>query len=529
MTTYSLYIYNSAKEPEDKKVLWRQSDPITGKTRLLLYGDEGWEPISSGGGGGSVDDVLVNNQSVVYGGRAYITITDSYSKEEVNNLVSQEAQTRAEEDLSISEDLSNEIQRSIIVDGILDSRIAAVESEINTNVMTSVSYTPSATGVGRTTHYKNLKTGVTTSTSEAMPIVNNIQAGIVLPDVFNTVNTNTERITNLEANTSTTLTTQPTKAALDAWTLPSGAKEGDTADVRSDETQGNASTRYKLDSGLNWVLDIVYGAPTPQATNTTLGTVKGNTNEGTVAVETDGSMSVNGWDDLKNSIPTATSQITNDSGFVTDISGKVDKIDIPSRLYCTAVDGSQAAISYRYNSTTPNIIPQRDGSGNILVNNIVTGNNAVGYNQVLAMLPNTSNFVTTTTNQTVDGNKTFSGVTVVRDPQTSSEAANKYYVDNVAANKVDKIDNTNIVYVNDDTGTPTGFSFSVLPNSNTFPIRGETGNIIVPASVPFGHNAIGASQVANTYQTKLSAFDDVVLVTTLPASPVARTLYLIPE
>lgn len=98
---------------------------------------------------------------------------------------------------------------------------------------------------------KNLYTGTEAGKTEALPIANNVRAGIVLPDLFNTVNDHTGRIGNLEANTSVEITDQPTKADLDNFTLPGNAKAGDTAVVRSDETQGNASTRYKLDSNLN--------------------------------------------------------------------------------------------------------------------------------------------------------------------------------------------------------------------------------------------------------------------------------------
>lgn len=93
-----------------------------------------------------------------------------------------------------------------------------------------------------------------------------------------------------------------------------------------------------------------YGAPTPQATQSSLGTVKGNTSEGTVAVETDGSMSVNGWDALKNSVPTQVSQLTNDANYIsstqvdTKLANKVDKVIAASRVYGTDSVGNQSTL-----------------------------------------------------------------------------------------------------------------------------------------------------------------------------------------
>lgn len=48
-----------------------------------------------------------------------------------------------------------------------------------------------------------------------------------------------------------------------------------------------------------------------QATNTSLGIVKGSTEEGQIAVEADGSMSVNGYDELKTKVDNSETRTTN--------------------------------------------------------------------------------------------------------------------------------------------------------------------------------------------------------------------------
>lgn len=147
---------------------------------------------------------------------------------------------------AIDDKVDAEITRSLSADSTLQTNITNVDNKLNKNVVTDISYAGSATGITRNRTFTNLQTGATSVTSEAMPIVSNTNAGIVLPDLFITVNTNTDRITNIEANTSVELTNQPTKADLDNYTIPSTAKAGDMAIVQADETQGGASTRYRL-------------------------------------------------------------------------------------------------------------------------------------------------------------------------------------------------------------------------------------------------------------------------------------------
>lgn len=437
-------------------------------------------------GGGMVDDVIVNGESAVIDRIAYIDLPDYNSIiEDLSNLESnisnetirsQQAESLLSSKIdAVNTDLSTEIQRSIDSDQALGQSVDGINSKINQNVITNLNYTESATGIIRNRTFKNLYTGIESTTAESMPIVSNTTAGIVLPDVFNTINENTNRITNLEANTSADLTTQPTKADLDAWPLPPNAKQGDTANVRADETEGGASTRYKLDSNLNWVLDIVYGAPTPQATNTTLGTVKGSLNNGQVAVETDGSMSVVGFDELKNSIPTDLSQLTNSPGYITN--EDVNITDATTTVKGIATLGSTSGAA-RY-----------------------------GHKEDVE-LSNVDN--------TSDLDKPLS-----------------YAAEEALYNKRDLVYSSNAVYTVNQNMAQTYLPYdndSGLIAENNIVRRKYGGNIQVPFMVE-GVNAVGYAQVnemVEERQMKLTDVDDILFVQEVPANPNPRILYLTP-
>ncbi len=361
----------------------------------------------------------------------------------------------------ISTTLDQEISRSTSADTAHTQDIGSINTKINQNVVTNINYSVSPTGVNRSRTLKNLYTGAETTTSEAMPIVNNVNAGIVLPDVFNTITQNTQRISNLEETTAVELTNQPTKAALDSYVLPGNAKAGDIGVVQSDETQGGASTRYRLSgSPLTWVFDLRYGAPAPIATNTNLGTVLGDTGQGKVSIETDGTMSVNGWDTLKNSVPTAVSQLTNDANYTTttQLDNKLDKVTgQTTRVYVVNASGSQTTIGYSSApSTTVQTVPLRLADGNLPVLSSVAGNNAIGATQV-------DSKITT-----------------------------------AIATKVDKTTTPLAVYGTSSTGTQMTIPYTSVTGlgSPALVLRGAGGNIGVLDNVS-GNNAIGATQVDN--------------------------------
>lgn len=518
MLIYPLHIAVSAEEPEDKKLFWMHSNPLNGDYRIEWYSADGWRPIWVGSGG-DVEEAPMDQSQYTRGQGMWNKldlsgITDSISllQQQINIL---------------QQDLQNEIQRSIGVEGTLfdyvndldirlsdetaraiaasqanTDRIDGIDTKLNDSFVIGVTYNPTNTGVERVTTRKNIYTGTENTTSEAMPIVSNTAAGIVLPDLFNTVNNNTDRISTLEQAPSgsrrlgifdnKTTKEQTTNTTLDEFVIPADAKEHDTAIVRRDETHQFYKTEYELNASLQWVYLFVIDSTPPIATNTTVGVVKGDTLDGKVAVETDGSMSVVGWDGLKNSIPTNVSELVNDAGYitVTDIGidlpdatstvkgvttlgstggaaryglkedvglsnvdnttdlnkpisnltqnaldNKLDKSNYSRMVYGVSVDGNQTMIPYTYVIQEASIV-QRYSGGDIIVRSSVTGDNAIGAAQVdskiltaVSTKANDNEVVKLSGNQTIAGVKTFNSSPIIPTPTTGTQAANKDYVD----------------------------------------------------------------------------------------------------
>lgn len=614
MTLYPVWLYSSAEEPEDKKFWWRWSDPVSGFSRLMWYGSSGWEPIAAGGGeGGGIPDAP--GDGAIYGRRLYgwyridfsdyltisqaanfLTIEDGARYDQVNAIQNGDISTlrinlqneisraqQVENQLSsdvdwLNDAINQEINRATVEEGLLSGRITNLESNINHNVVISASYNATATGVDRTTRYRNLMTQIETSTVEAMPIVSNITAGIVLPDVFNTINQNTQRITNLEqssgAGGNRRLGVFDTKAALDAYVLPSDAKAGDTAVVTNDETHSGYATEYGLNSSLAWEYLFTINTTTPIATNTSLGTIKGNTNDGAVSVETDGSMSVNGWDALKDSVPIYVSELVNDRGYATEIeiNNKRDKVDYTRAVYVTDVSGIDTYMRYdnpSSGSISSNEFVVRGYDGGIQVPIDVVGPYAISETQVTNQINDAvlNKVDKTTTGSRVygtglGGEPTLYGIGQNINPNTIVQRNASSYIllpNNATGQQavhynqvlemiasgggdlsgyarrdgstVTQLD-TAYLYGTISASSPTDNRYIASKSiaGNRIIIRESNGDVAVNPSVS-GNFAIGQTQVnqmVSTKQNKLTDVDDILFVQEVPANPNPRILYLTP-
>ena len=212
------------------------------------------------------------------------------------------------------------------------------------------------TSTATITEYKaNLYNGTTSTEALAMPVANATQAGVMNALTYQAVQTNAMNINAIlgGAVSISGLSASPTQSELTtAWqtatsisTVINGAKINDSDNSKVWTYYTNTATWYPATNTAQVVVN--------DASNTTKGIVLGSaTGDGTIFVEADTTMSVNGWDtltasvaantanlalkansadlatvatsgsynDLSNlpTIPTTTSQLTNNSNFVSD-------------------------------------------------------------------------------------------------------------------------------------------------------------------------------------------------------------------
>lgn len=270
----------------------------------------------------------------------------------VEALVSAEAATRAEEDRLIRADITQ-----AIADETADIRL--VQQELNRNFVNDLEMEANAQNVTFIEDKVNPYTGATSQERDTIPTASATAAGIISAAEFNSITDSQEKVEALlgGAVAITGLSANVTQQQLtDAWKQETGRTELINRASIYDVTNSIVWTYYT--NVTTWEPISASGSVSvAQFTNSSLGTIKGSTTDGNVGANTDGTGSVNGWTNLVNSvankasqsdmttaqgnittlqsdivtingtlatkadissIPTATSDLTNDSDFVSD-------------------------------------------------------------------------------------------------------------------------------------------------------------------------------------------------------------------
>lgn len=239
--------------------------------------------------------------------------------------------------------VADETSARELADTGLQGGIDDINTAINKTVITDLVVDPNAsTSVLQLDATKtNIKTSTTTTDNIPLPVASSTQAGVMNSATYDAVTTNTNNINALMdgAVAISNISANPTQADLTAaWKTATGLTSLINRAVIYDVTNSKLWTYYTNTS--YWYSAAAGGGSVTvnQFTNSSLGTIKGSTTGGQVFAENDGTGSVNGWDTLTSTvadhtsaianIPTKTSDLTNDSGFVTG-SGTVGGQVIP--------------------------------------------------------------------------------------------------------------------------------------------------------------------------------------------------------
>ena len=222
--------------------------------------------------------------------------------------------------------LADEIVRATAAEGAESTRATAAESNLNTikinrselaQVITDWAYSADDTKVLVTITRYNASTQQTTQYTRTLPVVSDEDMGVMTPEAY-------AEITALRNDVNSLINlggrfigvSFATKAALNAYVVPSNVKTGDFTYVLDDETKSGSTTRY-IRNGTAWDFTfVIEHDPIGLANTTTAGIVKSKNADGKTFVETDGTMTVVGWDTLKTRVTTVEgdlSALTQDS------------------------------------------------------------------------------------------------------------------------------------------------------------------------------------------------------------------------
>lgn len=185
----------------------------------------------------------------------------------------------------------------------------AIDGKIDKNVMEStpvdigMEITPSETVVAITHHKKNIVTGATSSEQDSMPIANGSQVGMMTPEQVGKIEELESRVGGLEGQNvrlSYTASAAPTAEQIRQFVVNLGYSDisrwgtiGVVVKSTNHIWRYYSNTQAWEDIGLDTV---------QQASQTVSGIVKGSSNNGKIFVEADGTMSLNGYDEIKDDI-----------------------------------------------------------------------------------------------------------------------------------------------------------------------------------------------------------------------------------
>ena len=235
--------------------------------------------------------------------------------EEHNSDISALKTTVGDASSGLVKGLADEVARAAEAEEDETTRATAAETALNTNkinrtelaqVITDWGYSADNTKLLVTITRYNASTQQTSQYTKTIPAVSDEAMGIMTPEAYN-------EITALRNDVNTLINlggrfigvSFATKAALTAYAVSSSVTTGDFTYVIDDETHSGATTRYvRNETTWDYTFIIEYD-PIGIANSTTLGTVKSSTTDGKVFVETDGTMSVMGWDDVKSDLSLA--------------------------------------------------------------------------------------------------------------------------------------------------------------------------------------------------------------------------------
>lgn len=260
-----------------------------------------------------------------------------YSSDGIPTLLTSDVAQDIEEKIdAVAGDLQVEINARKNADIALDNRLTTVEGiaatalqpeAIDKVVMTDISLSPntSTTTVQIDGAKENLLTGATTTKNVPLPVASHTEAGVMNSSTFDAVASNSNNINALlnGAVAITGLSASPSQSDLTtAWESQTGLTTLMNRAGIYDVTNNKVWTYYSNDN--TW-----YAASnTTQVTintftNSSEGTILGSTNVGQIFAESDGTGSVNGWDNLSGNVSTNTSNITS---LQTAMAGKQDKL-----------------------------------------------------------------------------------------------------------------------------------------------------------------------------------------------------------
>ena len=219
-----------------------------------------------------------------------------------------------DEDSGLVKGLADEVVRAKAAEAAEVLRAMTAEGELENKkidrtdlpqVITDASYAADATKLNTTLTRYNASSKQTSTYERTIPIITDTTVGLMTPEAYNEIAALRNDIGALQQQGGRFIGISfDTKSALDSYDVPDSVKAGDFTYVLDDEDHQDSTTRYIYNGATFEFGFVVNYDPVGLATSEIAGLVKSTdgTPLGKVFVETDGTMSVVGWDALNTNV-----------------------------------------------------------------------------------------------------------------------------------------------------------------------------------------------------------------------------------
>lgn len=158
-------------------------------------------------------------------------------------------------------------------------------------------------GIGASNNQIRLTKGDGSTLTGTIPLATNTSNGLISYTDYKQIIANRDAIQELKNQSGGYIGISfPIKADLDKYQIPATTTKGSSTFVLDDETHNGATTKYYYDGTSFKFAYVIEYDPIGTATTTTKGIVLSSQTDGKVFVETDGTMSLNGYDAIITSL-----------------------------------------------------------------------------------------------------------------------------------------------------------------------------------------------------------------------------------
>lgn len=197
------------------------------------------------------------------------------------------------------------------------------------------------------------------------PIASSIQTGMMNAQTYAGIVNLTARVDKLEASKTVYYVTFSSNSPTDSELTSLFTTVSGRAPVAGDYLTDIAKSLTYGYNGTNWI-KVETSADIPVFTSDTPGLIKGSTLDGTVAAETDGTGSVNGWDNVKTTLTNHTESIGTIQSSLSTVEGEVASLSVNKNNKLTTV-----TVTLTVEGWNAETLSQTVSASNVTADNIV--------------------------------------------------------------------------------------------------------------------------------------------------------------